>query len=132
MVQKYHERDLYRTVGLSKNKISFKDLTPQQNLNYVKFNLKNSIEAFQYFEIIKEKFGLESPDIPAALVQKIASRTKDFNLRPVRDKIVPRVQYKQMLKLIKKNITKLENRHFVDTVFSIGKIHKLTESEEMA
>lgn len=27
---------------------------------------------------------------------------------------------------------KLENRHFVDTVFSIGKIHKITDSDEMA
>lgn len=46
VVDEYHKLDLYRTKGKTWRKISFNDLTLQENLNYVKFNLKNADEAF--------------------------------------------------------------------------------------
>jgi hypothetical protein len=38
--------DVYRAKGKSKNKISFADLTLHENLNYIKYTLKDSDEAF--------------------------------------------------------------------------------------
>ena len=59
--------DLYRSKGLSKSKISFNDLTLQENLNYIKYDLKNTHEAFSLFDITKDKFN-SSPDIAASLI----------------------------------------------------------------
>lgn len=41
--------DVYRAKDISRNKISFADLTIQENLNYIKYTLKNSEEAFELF-----------------------------------------------------------------------------------
>ena len=49
------------------NTISFKDLSLHENLNYIKFTLKDSKEAFHMFDITKDAFE-SSPEIPAALV----------------------------------------------------------------
>jgi hypothetical protein len=54
IVEKYNQKDLYRSKGLSYSKISFNDLTLQENLNYVKFNLKDTHDAFRIFDETKE------------------------------------------------------------------------------
>ena len=48
--------DLYRTKAKSKTKISFKDLSLQENLNYIKYTLKDTNEAFDMFNITKYSF----------------------------------------------------------------------------
>ena len=42
IVQEYHQLDLYRTKDKNRNKISFSDLTVQECLNYIKYNVQNS------------------------------------------------------------------------------------------
>jgi hypothetical protein len=39
-------------------------------------------------------------------------------------KMMPRYEYKNMLKAIQKNVEFLDNKQLVDTLFSIGKLHK--------
>lgn len=56
IVNKYEQMDLYRAVGKNYKQISFNDLTLAQNLNYIKYNLKNSHEAFKLYDITKDKF----------------------------------------------------------------------------
>ena len=60
--------DLYRAKGKSKSKISFKDLSLQENLNYIKYTLKDTNEAFDMFNITKYSFKENQSLIPAALL----------------------------------------------------------------
>lgn len=39
-------------------------------------------------------------------------------------KLIPRYEYKNMLKAIQKNLEFLDHKQLVDTIFSIGKLHK--------
>lgn len=70
-------------------------------MNYIKFNLKTSEEAFQLFDITKEKSL--TPDIPASIIQKLANRS---NITPtnVNEKLLVRNEYKAMLKTIQKGL----------------------------
>lgn len=70
--------DIYRAKGKSRKQVSFNDLSLHENLNYIKYNLKNSDEAFEMFRITKENF--ETPEIAAAIVQKLANRS---NITPL-------------------------------------------------
>ena len=101
IVKEYTALDLYKSKGLSMSKITFNDLSLQENLNYVKFNLKNTHEAFKMFEITKEKFG-NRPELAAQIVQKFATRSnvthKNFD-----EKLFARYEYKAMLRLVKDN-----------------------------
>ena len=100
LVQEHQMLDIYRAKGKTYNKISFNDLTVQENLNYIKYTLKNSNEAFDLFNVTKEKFGEFTAEIPAALIQKMAHRTKQLDRKTTtRDKIIRRPEYKQILKL---------------------------------
>ena len=62
IVDQHSKLDIYKSKGLSYSKISFNDLTLLENLNYIKFNLKNTEEAFKLFDITKQKFS-DRPDI---------------------------------------------------------------------
>lgn len=85
VVDKFNALDLYRTKGKSRSKISFNDLSLEENLNYIKHTLKTSDDAFKLFEITKEKFK-STPDISCAIVQKLATRS---NINPKNfDKVV--------------------------------------------
>ena len=70
--------DIYRAVGKSKANISFKDLPLEQNLNYIKYSLKDTSEAFDMFKITNGHYGEYTAEIPAALIQKIATRTRNI------------------------------------------------------
>jgi hypothetical protein len=113
---------VYRAKGKDRSRISFNDLTMPENLNYIKYNLQNSEDAFKMFEITQTKYE-SSPEIPAAIIQKLANRSsmtgKEFD-----KKMMPRYEYKNMLKAIQKNVEFLDNKQLVDTLFSIGKLHK--------
>jgi hypothetical protein len=73
IVDEFHKLDIYRTKGKSKTKISFNDLTLHENLNYIKFTLKDTQEAFSLFDITKTKFI--GGEIPASIIQKLAIRS---------------------------------------------------------
>ena len=45
IVEQYHRLDVYRAKGKDRRRISFNDLTLPENLNYIKYSLKNSEEA---------------------------------------------------------------------------------------
>lgn len=108
IVDQYHKLDLYRSKGKTKNKISFNDLTLQENLNYIKFNLQNSDEAFKLFEITKTKFE-NNPEIAASIVQKLANRS-NITSSNVTEKLIAKNEYKAMLKAIQKGLSLLDNK----------------------
>jgi hypothetical protein len=58
---------VYRAKGKDRSRISFNDLTMPENLNYIKYNLQNSEDAFKMFEITQTKYE-SSPEIPAAII----------------------------------------------------------------
>ena len=58
---------MYRAKGKDRSRISFNDLTMPENLNYIKYNLQNSEDAFKMFEITQTKYE-SSPEIPAAII----------------------------------------------------------------
>jgi hypothetical protein len=80
IVEKHTQLDLYRAKNKTRGKISFNDLTLQENLNYIKYTLKNTNEAFAHFDITKDKFQDFPPEIPAAIIQKMATRL-NINIR---------------------------------------------------
>ena len=82
------------------------------------------------FKITKDTFGEDNADIAAALVQKIANTTQKLSSKKIWLKIVDRPDYKHILQKVKKGLSNLTNRHFVDTFFSIGKMHKNHLPEE--
>ncbi len=122
IVEQHRYLDINRAKGKNYVQISFNDLTVQENLNYIKFNLKTSNQAFEMFEIIKDKME-NHPEIPASIVQKLALRS---NLRSedINAKLLQRFEYKNILRGISKNIDMLDNKNLVDTVFAIGKLHR--------
>ena len=71
-------------------------MTLNENLNYIKHNLKNSHEAFKLFEITKEKFE-NKPEIAAQIIQKFATGS-DITKKNFEEKLFGRVEYKEMLK----------------------------------
>ena len=94
LVKEHLNLDIYRAKGKSRSTISFKDLTLHENLNYIKFTLKDSKEAFNMFNITKDAFE-GSAEIPAALVQKLANKTLNLDRKvEIRDKIIRRPEYK--------------------------------------
>ena len=68
LVKEHLQLDIYRAKGKSRNKISFNDLTLHENLNYIKYSLKDSQAAFDLFKVTKDTFGKHTAEIPAALV----------------------------------------------------------------
>ena len=66
------------------------------------------------------------PDLPASLIQKIATKTK--NLDKTAHKIIDTNEYKAMLKQVQKNMDQLSQRQFIDTVFALGKLHKKSDT----
>lgn len=118
IVDKYNAMDLYRNKGKSWSKISFNDLSLEENLNYIKYNLKSSHEAYKLFLITQDKFQ-DQPLIPAQIIQKMAKQS-NINKRNFDEKMFRRIEYKAMLKVIKNNLDSLDNKMLVDTIFSLG------------
>lgn len=53
----------------NKKTISFTDLTLQENLNYIKYTLKDSKEAFQMFDILSKNKDEPIPvEVPASII----------------------------------------------------------------
>lgn len=128
IVDKYNALDIFRLKDKNEKQISFNDLTLEENLNYVKYNLKTSHDAFKLFQITQEKFS-EQPALPAAILQKLATRS-DIDKRNFDEKLFARIEYKQMLKGIKENLPLLDNKMLVDTVFALGKLHRVHATQD--
>lgn len=73
-----------------------------EQLNYVKYNLKNTNEALLMFEIVTHD---EQASVACALVQKIANKS-----RSIPEGFTDKNEYKAILKLIQKSIPKIETR----------------------
>ena len=54
IVANHEATDLYRLKGKSKAQISFNDLSLEENLRYIKYDLENSHEAFKLFKITRD------------------------------------------------------------------------------
>lgn len=76
----------------------------------------------ELFAITHEKFK-NSPDIPAAIVQKLAVRST-LKAKDVGAKLIERYEYKNMLKAIQSNLELMDHKQAVDTLFALGKLHK--------
>ena len=76
-------------------------MTLDENLAYVKHNIKNVQEAFNLFEITKKKFEDYPPYIPASIIQKIAVSTRDAKKIP---DITTTNEYKAMLKILQRSM----------------------------
>lgn len=101
-----------------------------ENLSYIKYDLKSSHEAFKMFDITKDKFS-SCPEIPASIVQKLAARS-DVHPKNFDEKVFRRPEYKGMLRQIKDQRAILSNKQLVDSVFSIGKLHQKQNKEELS
>ena len=76
LVQEHLQLDLYRAKDKSRGQISFKDLTLHEQLQYVKWSLKDTREALQMFEIVKEQDV--QGQVACALVHKVSNKTKNL------------------------------------------------------
>jgi len=112
--------DIYKAKGHVSN-LSFRDLTVNENLNYIKHSLKNSTEAFALFKITSEQSV--APEIPAAILQKIALRSDIFDKEKVAG-IVRKKEYKQIIRAVRENLERLDNKQVVDTLFALSIMHK--------
>eukprot|EP00347_Sterkiella_histriomuscorum_P004264 403361113 len=129
VIEEYKNLDVYRAKNKSFRQINFNDLTLQENLNYIKFNLKNSAEAFQMFEQVKDKFA-NHPEIATSIVQKLALKS-NIKKKDVNAKLLQKYEYKNLLRHISKNLDMLDNKQSVDTIFSLGKLHKGMNLQEI-
>lgn len=121
LVESYEMMDLYRLKGKSRAQISFNDLSLEENLRYIKYDLGNTHEAFKLFKITRDGPLNEQPEIAAALLQKMALsqiKPKQF------DDMFGRIEYKQMIRSVKDGLSSLSDKYLVDTVFALGKLHK--------
>jgi len=62
-------------------------------------------------------------EISAAIIQKLATRS-NITPRNFDEKLFARVEYKAMLREVKKQLSTLDNTQLVNTIFSIGKLHQ--------
>lgn len=128
IIEKYLSKDIYRQKNLSYKEISFNDFTLSENVNYIKYNLKHSHDAFAFFQITQEKF--QGPEIAASLLQKLATKSnltdKDFAT-----KIFKRFEYKKILQRIESTCGQMGTKWLIDTVFSLGKLHKSQDQEAL-
>jgi hypothetical protein len=113
--EEFKKLDLYNKYN--KGIVEFKDLTLEENLNYIKFNINCGRDLFKMFHEVKDL----SPIISCALIQKIAVGYKEE--RDILELFI-KPEYRAMLSIAKKNLTAIDNKNLVDTLWAIGKIHK--------
>jgi hypothetical protein len=127
----FKNQDLYNKY--KKGIVIFGELSLEENLNYIKFNIRNSNELFNLYEEIMHKdftkYKKENkeiqPIILSAILQKIAVGAK--NLEQIPD-LLSNTTYKELLVNIKKNIKNLTDRNLVDNLWSLGKLHRGTRN----
>lgn len=112
----YRNLDLYNKYH--KGIINFSELSLEENLNYVKFNLKNTEDLFKMYLEVK---SIDNSLIFGSMIQKLAVSLKtDKDIQ----KTLNIYEYKDLLRDFKKNFRSLDNKNFVDSIYAIGKIHK--------
>lgn len=123
----FKKLDLY--AKYNKGQVKFGDLTLDENLNYIKFNITNSSDLFKmYREVINKDFVKykkdnvnDKPVIFSAILQKFALgvKTEDKALS-----LITEFDYKNLLRDIKDNIPKISDKDLVNNLWSIGKLHR--------
>lgn len=130
VVQDHYSLDLYRTKGKTRSKISFNDLTLHEQLNYVRWNLKDTREGFQMFEIINReqpgqlKDEAHVAEVACAIVQMTGTKTKKLP-EGFKDKN----EFRALLKAIQKGVPLLSSKSLVDTLFGLSKLKKQPEAK---
>jgi hypothetical protein len=123
----FKKLDLYSKYN--KGQVKFGDLTLDENLNYIKFNITNSSDLFKmYREVIHKdfvKYNKENiqdrPVIYSAILQKFALGVKNEEKAL---SLFTEFDYKNLLRDIKDNIPKISDKNLVDNLWSIGKLHR--------
>jgi hypothetical protein len=113
--EEFKKLDIYNKYN--KGIIKFSDLTLEENLNYIKFNINSGRDLFKVYAEVKNL----SPIITCALVQKISIGYKEekdiFEL-------FAKPEYRDMLTIIKKNLKIIDNKNLADSLYAVSKIHK--------
>jgi hypothetical protein len=119
--KEWKDMDLYNRHG---GRVKFSEMTLQENMNYVKFYIKNSVELFKMFGELKKKKESSSENdnyvIYSSILHKLAYSINKYSYF---EKMVNFLEYKSLLQNIKPHFNKLDNKNLVDTIWSIGKIH---------
>lgn len=116
LYNEFRNLDIYNKY--QKGIVKFSELSLAENLNYVKFNLKNSQDLFKMYLELK---GSDNPLVYCSMLQKLSTCLKN-------EKDVWRTlnlyEYKDLLRDFKKNFKIVDNKNFVDSVWALGKMHR--------
>jgi len=116
LYNEFRNLDIYNKY--QKGIVKFTELTVAENLNYIKFNLKNSQDLFKMYLELKNS---DNPLFFCSMIQKLSTCLKN-------EKDVLRTlnlyEYKDLLRDFKKNFKMADNKNFVDSVWALGKMHK--------
>ncbi len=118
LYNEFRNMDVYNKY--QKGIVKFSELSLEENLNYIKFNLKNSDDLFKMYIELSNSQNNNSL-IFGSMIQKLSA-----NLKSEKDvnKTLNLYEYKDLLRDFKKNFKIIDNKNFVDTIFAIGKLHK--------
>lgn len=94
----------------------FTDLTIKDNIQYLKLDIVNGNDALSLWEEGKDVFT--GPEIPAAIIQKFAKA--HVTKYSARYEVMKAKGYKGVLRRVKENVQKLNDKSLVDTFYSIG------------
>lgn len=112
--EKYRELDLYERYS---GRPEFRDLSVKEQMNYIKFNVRNSKELFG---MLKELDDSADPVVLNSFLHKIALGVKE---NKDREKLLNVIMYKKLLLRIKPSIGELPTKALIDSLYSLGRIH---------
>lgn len=93
-----------------------------ENLNFVKYNSENVKKILKIFSSTSSV--IQVPNLAAGIVQQMSKSLELLENKEKRNLLITRPEYKTMLKLINNKAALLDDKNLVDTLYSIGKIHK--------
>ena len=113
LVKKYKAKNI--TSKTPKSRPKFSQLTENENLNYIKFNLLKPNEGLRIVDEIKD---IDSYRIAPALIQKIGYflRSQDAI------KVIRRNEYKALLRGVVDRLSQMDNKNIVDSLFSVARL----------
>ena len=97
-------------------------MTTQEQINYVRFNIRNTDEALQLFDIVnqKEEEGARRAEVACAIIQMVGNKV---NKLPAG--FPERVEFKALMKTVQQNADSLSTKSVCDTLYSLGKFKVL-------
>jgi hypothetical protein len=121
LVQKYRDLDIHRKADKG-SKAELKELTLQENLNYIKYNSRNAEQALRIFKT-SESIA-QYPEFSSAIIQRMCQSIAILTNPETRYMMSVQPEYKAMLKIINKKAAMLDDKNLVDNIYALGKIHK--------